>query len=313
MERKKLLLFDTNSIIHRAFHALPPLKTKGGEPGGAVYGSLLAFFRIISEIKPQYVAAAFDSPGKTFRHKKYKEYKANRPKAPDELISQIKKTSEIFSRIGITILKKEGLEADDIVGTIASLAPKDVETIIVTGDMDILQLVNEKTKVYTLKRGIKESVLYDIKKVEDKYGGISPEKIADVKALQGDRSDNIPGVEGVGEKTAIKIIKEFGNLENLYFSLEKEALPKESIQGISQRLLVKIKENKENAFLSKELALINKKDFNDFAFSDFLFSFENKKIIDALNELGFVTLAKRFLGKEEQKEKKENNLKLDFS
>ncbi len=307
MERKKLLLFDTNSIIHRAFHALPPLKTREGEPGGAIYGSLLAFFRIISEIKPQYVAAAFDSPGKTFRHKKYKEYKANRPKAPDELISQIKKTSEVFSKIGVTILMKKGLEADDIVGTISSFAPREVETIIVTGDMDILQLVNEKTKVYTLKRGIKETVLYDIKKVEEKYDGIPPQKIADVKALQGDQSDNIPGVEGVGEKTAIKIIKKFGSLENLYSFLDQEELQKESVSGISQRILTKIKESKEKAFLSRDLALINKNDFSEFDFSNFYFSLENEKIIDALNDLGFVSLAKRFL------EKEENNLKLNLN
>ena len=115
MKKGRLLLFDTNSIIHRAFHALPPLKSKNGEPGGAIYGSLLAFFKIISDINPHYVVAAFDSPGKTFRHKKYKEYKANRVKAPEELIFQIKKTQEVFNNMGVTVLKKEGLEADDIV------------------------------------------------------------------------------------------------------------------------------------------------------------------------------------------------------
>ncbi len=310
MQKEKLLLFDTNSIIHRAFHALPPLKSKDGEPGGAVYGSLLAFFRIISEVNPQYVVAAFDSPGKTFRHEKYEKYKANRPKAPDELVSQIKKTIKVFSEIGVLTLAREGLEGDDIVGAVSFSAPSNVETVIATGDMDMLQLVNEKTKVYTLKKGIKESVLYDVEKVKERYDGIPPEKLVDVKALQGDPSDNIPGVEGIGEKTAIKIIKEFKDLESLYSVLEKHSLPGEK-SVLSERIWKKLKENKEKAFLSKELSLIKKENFSGFNFPDSRFFLEDQKVVKTLEELGFRSIAKRFLNKSERETGGEN-LKLNL-
>jgi len=303
MKKEKLLLFDTNSIIHRAFHALPPLKSKNGEPGGAIYGSLLAFFKIVHDIGPRYVVTIFDSPGETFRHQKYKEYKANRPKAPDELITQIKKTRDVFSKMGVVTLAKEGLEADDIIGSVSSLAPKDVETVIATGDMDMLQLVNEKIKVYTLKRGVKESILYDRAKVKEKYDGVGPEKIADIKALQGDASDNIPGVEGIGEKTAIKLIKEFNSLENLYTALEKEDF------SLSDKIKNKLIEEKKKAFLSKELALINKSDFSDFCFSDFCFEMNEEKIKKTLEDLGFASMLQRFLKK---KEDCKENLKLRF-
>ncbi len=304
MEKEKLLVFDTNSIIHRAFHALPPLKDKKGEPSGAVYGSLLAFFRFIDEIKPDYIAVAFDSPEKTFRHKRYKEYKANRPKAPDELVSQIIRTKSVFSDMGIATLSKSGLEADDIVGAVAERAPENIETIIVTGDMDILQLVNERTKVYTLKRGVKESVLYDREEVMQRYDGIPPEKIPDIKALQGDASDNIPGVEGIGEKTAIKLIKEHGSLEELYEDLEEEK------SSLSTKIKEKLLSEKRKAFLSKELSMINKKDFSEFQLSDLCFKTEDGKMTEALEGLGFDSLAKRFKKKDASRQKE--NLKLNF-
>jgi DNA polymerase I len=297
MKKEKLLLFDTNSIIHRAFHALPPLKSKDGKPSGAVYGTLLAFFKIISEINPKYVAAAFDSPGKTFRHKKYKDYKANRVKAPEDLISQIIRTQDVFFNMGVVVLRKDGLEADDIVGAVSFSAPKNIETVIVTGDMDILQLVNEKTKVYTLKRGVQESILYDKDKVKEKYDGLSPSQIVDIKALQGDVSDNIPGVEGIGEKTAIKLIKEFKNIEELYKNLEETS-------SLSVKLKEKLFKEKEKAFLSKYLATIDKKGFSDFDFDDFNYSIKSEKTKDVLDDLGFMTIKKRFF-KEEEK-----NLKL---
>jgi DNA polymerase I len=297
MKKEKLLLFDTNSIIHRAFHALPPLRSRDGKPSGAVYGTLLAFFKIISEINPKYVAAAFDSPGKTFRHKKYKDYKANRVKAPEDLISQIIRTQDVFFNMGVVVLRKDGLEADDIVGAVSFSAPKNIETVIVTGDMDILQLVNEKTKVYTLKRGVQESILYDKDKVKEKYGGLSPEQIVDIKALQGDVSDNIPGVEGIGEKTAIRLIKEFKNIEELYKNLEETS-------SLSVKLKEKLFKEKEKAFLSKYLATIDKKGFSDFNFNDFNYSIKCEKTKNVLDDLGFINIKKRFF-KEEEK-----NLKL---
>jgi DNA polymerase-1 len=307
---EKLLVFDTNSIIHRAFHALPPLTSKGGEPSGAVYGSLLAFFRMMDEIKPSYVVAVFDSPQKTFRHKKYKEYKANRAKSPEELISQIIKTKEVFSDMGVAVLAKAGLEADDIVGAISCLAPKNIETIIVSGDSDILQLVSKKTKVYNLKRGIKENILYDEKMVKERYG-VVPEKIADIKALQGDVSDNIPGVSGIGEKTATSLIIEFGSIENLYKELEKE-----NADSISERIKEKLKKGKKKALLSKELALIKRDCFQEFDYSKFYFQKEDEKIIKILEELGFPSIAYRFLGikniSKKPAEREENNLTFNF-
>lgn len=315
MEKEKLLLIDTNSIIHRAFHALPPLKSKDGKPSGALYGSLLAFFKILSDFNPYYVAAAFDSPGKTFRHEAYKEYKAHRPKAPEDLISQIKRTQESFSEMGVAVLAMKGIEADDIVGSVSSSVPSNIETIIATGDLDILQLVKENVKVYTLKRGIKEGVLYDKIAVKERYEGNSPEKIADIKALQGDSSDNIPGVEGVGEKTAIKLIQEFGSIEGLYKFLEKNSFQGKELK-IPQKMVEKLKKEKKKAFLSKELALIDKKRFPEIDVSRLAFQKDNQKVEKVLDELGFLTLKKRIFPKKEENLTKEKddgkNLKFNF-
>ncbi len=310
MNKERILLIDTNSIIHRAFHALPPLKTKDGNPGGAVYGSLLAFFKILADFSPNYIVAVFDSPGKTFRHEYYKEYKAHRPKAPDELISQIKMIQKVFSEIGLETVAREGFEADDIVGSISNHVPEDIEVIIATGDLDILQLATEKVKVYTLKRGIKDNVLYDKGKVTEKYEGLSPERIPDIKALKGDVSDNIPGVEGVGEKTAVKLIKKFGDIETIYSLLDKE----ERLEGFGEKVINKLKKDKDKAFLSKKLAIIDKDSFLKFQLSDFSFKKDSEKIKNVLQELGFNTLVKRFSKDNfvEEKRTTKNNLKFNF-
>ena len=225
-EKKKLIIIDSNSIIHRAYHALPPLTTKKEELVNAVYGFLLVFFKAIREFQPDFIAATFDFPAPTFRHKKYKEYKAKRPPAPEELYQQIPKVKEVLEAFNVPIFEKEGFEADDIIGTIAHLAPKrqiipEVETIILSGDLDVLQLINPKTKIYSLRKGVKDIVLYDENLVKEKFQGLTPQQLLDFKALKGDPSDNIPGVTGIGEKTAIELIKEFGSLENLYQNLEK--------------------------------------------------------------------------------------------
>ena len=209
-EKKRLIIIDSNSIIHRAFHALPLLTTKNGELVNAVYGFLLVFFKAIREFQPDYIAACFDFPGPTFRHKKYKEYKAKRPPTPKELYQQIPKIKEILKDFNVPIFEKEGFEADDIIGTLAAFSTKKViaspiETIILSGDTDILQLVNPQTKVYVLKKGVKDIVLYDENLVKEKFQGLTPEQILDFKALRGDPSDNIPGVTGVGEKIAIDL------------------------------------------------------------------------------------------------------------
>ena len=267
MNKKRLIIIDSNSIIHRAYHALPPLTTKKGELVNAVYGFLLVFLKAIREFQPDFICACFDYPGPTFRHKKFKEYKAKRPPAPEELYQQIPKVKEVLESFNVPIFEKEGFEADDIIGTIAGLAPKKqilpkVETIILSGDTDNLQLINPQTKVYTLRKGVKDTVLYDEKLVQEKFQGLTSRQLLDFKALRGDPSDNIPGVCGIGEKTAIELLLEFGSLENLYKEVE-ETSPK------AKKLKPKLKETllkyKEQAFLSKALAQIKKDvpiDFN---------------------------------------------------
>jgi len=255
-EKKRLIIIDSNSLIHRAFHALPPLTTRKGELVNALYGFLLVFLKALKELQPDYLAAAFDFPAPTFRHKEYLKYKAKRPPAPKELYQQIPKVKEILKGFGVPIFEKEGLEADDLIGAIASnfskkqVYPK-VEIIILSGDLDTLQLVNENTKVCTLKKGIKETVLYDVEKVKERYGGLTPSQLVDFKALKGDPSDNIPGVTGIGEKTAIQLIKEFGSLENLYRELDQKTQKAEKIkEGIQKKL----RDYREQAFISKSLA-----------------------------------------------------------
>lgn len=290
MEKKRLIVIDSNSIIHRAFHALPALTTKKGDLVNAVYGFLLVFFRAIKDFKPDFVAAAFDFPGPTFRHQKYKEYKAKRPPAPEQLYQQIPKIKEILKSFNVQIFEKEGFEADDIIGTISKQAPKkqpwpEIETIILSGDKDILQLVDKNTKVYNLRKGVKDIVLYDENKVSENYQGLTPEQLLDFRALKGDPSDNIPGVPGIGEKTALELIKKYGSLENIY----------NNITLISGKTREKLFQGKENAFLSRELAQIHKNaaiefnlqscrwgDYNKEKAADILKSFEFYSLINKL-------------------------------
>ncbi|GAI16870.1 unnamed protein product, partial [marine sediment metagenome] len=213
-KRKVLIIIDSNSVIHRAYHALPPLTTKKGEVVGAVYGFLLVFLKAIREFQPDFVAACFDVPGPTFRHKKYKDYKAKRPPVPEDLGQQISRVKEVLRGFNVKIFEKAGFEADDLVGTISHLAPRrqalpPIETIIISGDLDNLQLAGPQTKVYLLRKGVKDTILYDTAKVKERYQGLTPEQLFDFRALRGDPSDNIPGVTGIGEKTAIELLLQF--------------------------------------------------------------------------------------------------------
>lgn len=259
-EKKRFVIIDGNAVVHRAFHALPPLRTKKGELVNAVYGFLVVFLKAVKEFQPDFVAAAFDVKGPTFRHKKYGAYKAKRPKAPDELYEQIPKVKRVLEGFGVKIFEKEGYEADDIIGTMARTAPRKqivppLETIIVSGDLDALQLINQNTKVYVLRKGVKDTVVYDEEKVREKYEGLLPEQLTDLRALRGDASDNIPGVTGIGEKTATALLKDFGSLENLYSEIS-EKTPK-SLK-ISPSVLKKLSDYKDQAFISKQLAEIKK-------------------------------------------------------
>jgi len=237
--------------LHRAWHALPPLTTSDGTMVNAVYGFASIMLNIIKELAPDYGVVAFDPPGGTFRHEAYKEYKATREKQPDELYEQIPLIKQVAKDFGFHIEERAGYEADDVIGTLAFQAAKhDLKTIIVTGDMDALQLVDKHTSVYTIKRGINDTITYDIAGVKEKHG-FGPEKVVTYKALAGDSSDNIPGVAGVGEKTAKELLEKFDSLEEIYAYVEKG-----TGDTIKESVAKKLIKDKKNAFLSRELATI---------------------------------------------------------
>ena len=293
---KTLLLLDANSLIHRAFHALPPLSTSKGEMTNAVYGFVSILLRAIKELDPEYIAAAFDVAGPTKRHKQFPEYKATRKEAPQELYDQFGLVKEVLLALGIPIYEKQGFEADDIIGTIAfkTLKQKQVETVIVSGDMDTLQLVNENTRVYTMRKGMQDTVLFDKKAVEKKFEGLVPGQVADYKGLRGDPSDNIPGVSGVGEKTAIQLLQEFGTIEHLYKNIEKT-------RSVRPALKEKLLSQKEQALLSKELATIDTRvplswNMQDAAWK----SYDKNKVRELFLRLEFGSLLKRLPGEQEE-------------
>ncbi len=304
---KRLIIIDSHAVLHRAFHALPPLSTKKGELVNAVYGFLLVFFKAIKEFQPNFIVATFDLPRPTFRHKEFKEYKAKRPKMAEELSQQIPKVKKVLQAFEVPIFEKEGFEADDLIGTIAKQAerrqvfPK-IGIIILTGDLDALQLVNRQTKVYALRRGVKDAVLYDSKKVEERYQGLKPAQLLDFKGLRGDPSDNIPGVTGIGEKTAIQLLREFGSLENLYKDLEK----------VKPRVRALLEQYKEQAFLSKKLAQIRKDAPIDFNLKNCRWpKYDEEKVIQLLQKFNFNSLIKRLpelKGKSKGKTKKQIKL-----
>jgi len=280
METKRLIIIDSNALLHRAFHALPPLTNKKGELTGAVYGYLLTLFKAIKDLKADYVVACFDTKAKTFRHQEYKEYKAHRIATPDGIISQIPMAKEILEAFKIPVFAKDGFEADDLIATIATRAAEkdNLEIFILSGDLDNLQLVSDKIKVYTLGKGIKDTVIYDKNKVVERFG-VTPEQMNDFKALTGDPSDNVPGVPGIGKKTAAEIIQKYGSIKNLYDELSTDTAV------LKPKVKEALKTNKESAFLSQHL-IETKKDvdinFNleDCSFGKFNLNEIEKKLID---------------------------------
>lgn len=282
---KKLVLIDGNAIIHRAYHALPPLTTKKGELVNAVYGFASVLLKVISELKPDYILATFDLAGPTFRHIEYKEYKATRVKAPDELYAQIDRVKEVVKAFNIPIFEMAGFEADDVIGTIAGQAEKEtgVENIIVTGDLDTLQLITPKTKVYALRRGMSDTTIYDDAAVRERYG-LRPDQMIDYKGLRGDPSDNIPGAKGIGEKIAIELLKKYGAIENIY----------SHIAEIKDALREKLERDKAQAILSKGLATIRKNVPVELDLSRAVTrEFDRQKIVSLFQELNFFSLIKR--------------------
>ena len=232
--KKRYMFIDGNALIHRGFHAIPPLSTKTGEQVNAVYGFAMILLGAIKDLKPTHIACSFDLAGPTFRHDQYADYKGTRVKTAQELYDQIPRVKELVRTLNIPIYEIAGFEADDVLGTLAFQScygnkvklenahkkdlPNDTEIMIVTGDLDTLQLVNKCVKIYTLRKGLTDTAVYDEQAIKDRYG-LLPNQMIDYKALRGDPSDNIKGVKGIGEKTGSELIQTFGSLDELYKEL----------------------------------------------------------------------------------------------
>ena len=263
----RLVLIDGNAIIHRAFHALPPLSTKDGQPINAVYGFTSMLLRVIQDLTPTYVIVVFDRPEPTFRKKLFKEYQSHRPKMDEGLASQFSFVKKVVETMHIPIFEKAGYEADDVIGTLARQVTNKIqnsefriqnekrkidEVVIVTGDRDILQLVTDHVKVYMPVKGLSEAKLYGEEDVIEKFG-LPPMQIPDYKGLVGDPSDNYPGVNGIGPKTAITLLNKFKTVEGLYAAMDKKKWP---LEFVPERVIGVLKHYRDDAFLSKKLATI---------------------------------------------------------
>ena len=289
----KLVLIDGNAILHRAYHALPPLTTKRGEPINAVYGLVSMLLRVITDLKPTHIALCFDEKEPTFRHKEFAAYQAQRPPMADELSGQFEKARKVIEAFGIPIYSKPGYEADDVLGTLARQSKEGV--VIVTGDRDILQLVDDKVKVYLPIVGLSSAKLMGEEEVKEKLG-ITPKQVADYKALVGDPSDNYPGVAGIGPKTTISLLEKYKNLDGIYAHLKE----------ISPSVREKISRGKDDAKLSLRLATIVKDvpvQLDTEACSKW--DVDSQKALDLFSEFGFKTLTERVkkVGREIDEEK----------
>jgi len=308
-DTKTLVLLDAHAIIHRAYHALPEFLSSKGEPTGALYGLASMLMKIITDLKPDYIVACYDLPQKTFRHEAYEAYKGTRAKTDPALISQLKDSRKIFEAFNIPIYDAPGFEADDVIGTITEKmkAPfpsgragdglsvgGGVNIIIASGDMDTMQLVDDKkVQVYTLKKGINDTILYDEKEVIKRFG-FKPELLPDYKGLRGDPSDNIIGIKGIGEKTATSLIVNFGTIEEIYKKIKKDTeLFKKA--GISPRIIELIKNNEEEALFSKTLAKIRFDAPVNFVLPEKTFwnSVDVKKVEEVFSEFEFRSLLGR--------------------
>ena len=256
---KRLVLLDSHALLHSAYHALPDFSSSKGEPTGALFGLITRILKIVADLKPDYIVAARDLPGPTHRHDVYEAYKGTRAKIEDDLIAQLERAPKVFEAFGIPLYERAGFEADDVIGTIVKemSTRSDIEIIIVTGDMDLFQLISSRAFVYKTGFSLTDLKLYGEDAVRAKFG-FGPERITDYKGIVGDQSDNIPGVPGVGEVSAKKLIIEYGTLEQMYDALQKksvEVAAKET--GVRKSYLQLVADNKRQALFSKQLATIH--------------------------------------------------------
>ena len=322
MSWMKFILIDGNAIMHRAYHALPPLTASDGRATNAVYGFTSMLLRIINDLHPTHLAVAFDRPEPTFRKKLLVSYQAHRPEMEDSLSSQFPIMQDVLSAMRIPIFEHSGYEADDVIGTIANkvkseklkvkreTSPKSPpfeggerggfidEIIIVTGDRDILQLVDEQVNVYMPVKGLSEAKMYDREAVFDKMG-IYPQQIVDYKALVGDASDNYPGISGIGPKTAMTLLGKYKTLEQVYKNLGKEK---------NKKIVERLKNGEKDAEMAKTLAQIVKdvpvKVDMELCL---LHEFDSPEVEELFHKLGFKSLLGRIKGEEKEKEGKEAN------
>ncbi len=293
---KKLLLIDGNAILHRAYHALPPLTNTKGEVINAAYGFFSMLLNVLQDQKPEYLVVCFDRAAPTIRQNMYAGYHAHRPQLPDDFVPQIVLVHELLEKMKVAVFELDGYEADDLIGTIAERSvkdTKDIEVVVLTGDRDMLQLVNPRVKVLMPLIGISKTILLDEAAVEEKYG-VHPKQFIDYKALIGDPSDGYPGVTGIGPKTASSLLQKYGTFENLY----------QKIPDLPEKIALKLATDAEQAALAKKLATIITDVPIQFAIAKCACSdFDMKSLRDALREQGFKTLTARFdvvFGKEEE-------------
>ena len=280
----KIILLDGNSLSYRAFYAMPALQNKSGLYTNSVYGFTLMLERMLEDIKPKYALAAFDKGKQTFRHKTYQEYKGTRDKTPSELVEQFGYVRELLDSYGIKYEEHFDYEADDIIGSYAKLAEKaGLEVIIISGDKDLTQLASDNITIYYTRRGVTEVDHYTPEFINEKYG-LSPEQIIDMKGLMGDKSDNIPGIAGIGEKTAIKLLAEYKTVENVLDNID-------NISG--KKLKERLAEGKEDALLSKELATIFTEVPVENKLEDLTFSENRSKKKELFEKLEFVSFLKK--------------------
>lgn len=306
---KRLLLIDGNSLFHRAYHALPPLSDRTGQNANAVFGFSNMLIKAINEVKPTHIACAFDTAAPTFRHIEFEKYKAQRPEPPADLYPQLPKVKAVLDAFGIKHFTKEGYEADDIIATLAmkfQIPNSKSQIIILSGDRDVLQLVNGDVKVQMPGWNLKEVTLYGAGEVKEKYG-LEPHQMVDYKSLIGDPSDNVPGVSGIGPKTAATLLGKYHTLENLYRHLSE--LP-ETIKN-------KLEAGKDVALAAKRLVELDRRIDLGFKIDDLRFAPNWDQVRAEYERLGFKSIAAKLPGAKElesqsDKESKSNKNQLEL-